>query len=38
MGKMYIQELHLHGNSMGDEGVRVLMSGLSSHKGSFILY
>ena len=27
------QELHIHGNSTGDEGVRSLMSGLSSHKG-----
>ena len=29
----YVQELHLHGNSIGDEGVRALMSGLSMHKG-----
>lgn len=27
------QELHLHGNSIGDEGIRALMAGLSSHKG-----
>ncbi|EFH68963.1 hypothetical protein ARALYDRAFT_888610 [Arabidopsis lyrata subsp. lyrata] len=29
----YPQELHLHGNSIGDEGTRALMAGLSSHKG-----
>lgn len=29
----YPQELHLHGNSIGDEGIRALMAGLSSHKG-----
>lgn len=29
----YMQELHLHGNSIGDEGVAALMSGLSLHKG-----
>lgn len=28
-----LQELHLHGNSIGNEGVRALMSGLSAHKG-----
>ncbi|GKV22807.1 hypothetical protein SLEP1_g32632 [Rubroshorea leprosula] len=27
------QDLHLHGDSIGDEGVCSLMSGLSSHKG-----
>lgn len=27
------QELHLHGNSIGDEGIRSLMTGLASHKG-----
>ena len=31
----YLQELHLHGNSIGDEGIRALMAGLSSHKGFF---
>lgn len=30
---LYMQELHLHGNSIGDEGVAALMSGLSLHKG-----
>lgn len=38
IARLYVQELHLHGNSIGDEGVRVLMSGLSSHKGLFFLY
>lgn len=28
-----LQELHLHGNGIGNEGVRALMSGLSAHKG-----
>lgn len=28
-----MQELHLHGNSIGDEGVNALMSGLALHKG-----
>lgn len=32
----YPQELHLHGNSIGDEGIRALMAGLSSHKGFLI--
>lgn len=30
---IFVQELHLQGNSIGDEGVRALMSGLSSSKG-----
>lgn len=30
---VYLQELHLHGNSIGDEGVTALMSGLALHKG-----
>lgn len=30
---VFIQELHLQGNSIGDEGVRALMSGLSDSKG-----
>lgn len=34
---IYGQELHLHGNDIGDEGVRALMSGLSSYKGICIL-
>jgi hypothetical protein len=33
IAKLFVQELHLHGNSIGDEGVRALMLGLSSHKG-----
>lgn len=33
IAKLYVQELHLHGNSIGDEGIRALMSGLSSRKG-----
>ena len=31
------QELHLHGNSMGNEGARTLMSGLSARKGFFLI-
>lgn len=31
---IFLQELHLHGNSIGNEGVRALMSGLSAHKGA----
>ncbi|KAF6174535.1 hypothetical protein GIB67_004729 [Kingdonia uniflora] len=34
---MEFLELHLHGNSIGNEGVRALMSGLSAHKGKFTL-
>lgn len=30
------QELFLHGNSIGDEGVRALITGLSAHKGSIL--
>ncbi|KAH0461987.1 hypothetical protein IEQ34_009562 [Dendrobium chrysotoxum] len=30
-------ELHLHGNNMGNEGVRALVSGLSAHKGKITL-
>ena len=29
-----IQELHLHGNDMGNEGIRELMVGLMTHKGN----
>lgn len=29
----YIQEVHLHGNDMGNEGIRELMVGLMAHKG-----
>ncbi|PKU63125.1 RAN GTPase-activating protein 1 [Dendrobium catenatum] len=31
------EELHLHGNNMGNEGVRALVSGLSSHRGKITL-
>lgn len=34
---IYGQELHLHGNSIGDEGIRSLMTGLSSYKGKLVL-
>lgn len=33
---VFIQELHLQGNSIGDEGVRALMSGLSDSKGESV--
>lgn len=32
------QELHLHGNSIGDEEARALMSSLSSNKGLNLLF
>lgn len=35
---IYPQELHLHGNSIGDEGIRSLMTGLASHKGKLVLF
>jgi hypothetical protein len=34
---IYAQELHLHGNSIGDEGIRSLMTGLTLHRGKFVL-
>lgn len=27
------QELHLHGNDIGNEGIRALMLGLAAHRG-----
>lgn len=35
---LYVQELYLQGNSIGDEGVRALISGLSSRKGLLMMY
>lgn len=32
------QEVHLHGNAMGNEGARELMMGLMTHKGTFCWY
>jgi len=28
----------LHGNSIGDEGIRSLMTGLTVHKGKLVLF
>ncbi|KAM5583348.1 hypothetical protein ABKV19_003306, partial [Rosa sericea] len=36
-GNKSLRELHLHGNSIGDEGVNALMSGLALHKGKLTL-
>lgn len=33
-----LQELHLHGNDIGNEGTRALMAGLTAHKGLPITY
>lgn len=33
INSVLMQELYLHGNSIGNEGVRALMTGLSLHKG-----
>ncbi|VAI72497.1 unnamed protein product [Triticum turgidum subsp. durum] len=33
VGNKSLRELHLHGNGFGNEGLRVLMSALSAHKG-----
>lgn len=35
---LYVQELYLQGNSVGDEGVRALISGLSLRKGLLMGY
>ena len=31
-----MQEIHLHGNGIGNEGARTLMTGLMSHKGMYL--
>jgi len=36
-GNKSIKELHLHGNSIGDEGIHSLITGLTSHKRKLTL-
>lgn len=33
LASCHTQEVHLHGNDMGNEGIRELMAGLMAHKG-----